>query len=146
MWLGNYLYQLDLLRFVGHQFPLKWPVYIFRSLAASLSLATSTLAGTSPELKDNFYQQAKNYQSVFRDFLNEKTGMNMGGGMIMISHDDDAEEKEPIDPSEIPQFVFEKEPLSKSVNKAIPDLGLLFLFNCIFIAGAFISFNRFDAR
>ena len=72
--------------------------------------------------------------------------MNVGGGMMIIEMDDGAAEKEPIDPSEIPQFRFETESLSTSVKKAIPDFALLILFNCIFIAGAFISFNRYDAR
>ncbi len=116
------------------------------SPSSSLSLASSTLAGTSPELKDQFYQQAKNYQTSLKEFLNEKTGMNMGGGFIMTISESDAPEKDPIDPTEIPQFKFEPESLSKSVQKALPDFGLLILFNCIFIAGAFVSFNRYDAR
>ncbi len=116
------------------------------SPSASLSLASSTLAGTSPELKDRFYQQAKNYQTSLKEFLTEKTGQNVGGGMMIMISDSDAPEKEPIDPSEIPQFTFEPETLSNSLKNTLPDFGLLILFNCIFIAGAFISFNRYDAR
>ena len=116
------------------------------SPASSLTLATSELAGTSPHLKDKFYQQAKDYQTTFKEFLTEKTGMNVDGGMIMITEDGSDEEKEPIDPTEIPQFVFQNDSLSDSFRKALPDFALLILFNCIFIAGAFISFNRYDAR
>ncbi len=116
------------------------------SPSASLSLATSTLAGTSPNLKDKFYQQAKNYQTSLKEFLSGKTGMNVGGGMMIIELDDGSPEKDPIDPSEIPQFVYETESLSTSVKDTLPDFALLILFNCIFISGAFISFNRYDAR
>ena len=116
------------------------------SPSASLSLVASRLAGTSPELKDRFYEQAKNYQNSFTQFLNEKTGMNMKGGMIFISNDGEDEEPEPIDPSEIPTYTYEKEEFSDALIHAIPDFGILLFFNFAFIMGAFISFNRYDAR
>lgn len=115
------------------------------SPAASLSLATSTLAGTSPHLKDRFYEQSNNYQNSFIDFLTEKTGYNVGGGMIIMS-DDSEEDKEPIDATEIPAFTYEQPQLKEILGQTVPDLGLLALFNFIFITGAFIAFNRFDAR
>lgn len=116
------------------------------SPSASLSLATSTLAGTSTRLKDRFYEQSNNYQNSFIEFLNEKTGMNLRGGMIFISDDADDTEKEPIDAGEIPTYEYQPPPLKDTLNDALPDIGLLALFNIIFIAGAFVAFNRYDAR
>jgi len=117
------------------------------SPSASMSLAALTLAGTSPDLKDRFYDQSKNYQTSLDNFLFEKTGMNMGHGMVMIQTDD-GEEKEvtPINASEIPVFVFENEPLKASLVSALPDMGLLLLFNFLFLLGAFRFFNKYDAR
>lgn len=116
------------------------------SPAASLSLATSTLAGTSTKLKDRFYEQSNNYQNSFIEFLSEKTGLNVGKGFVYISDNDDQGEPEPIDATEIPVYKFETPPLKETLSMVLPDLGLLAFFNLIFIAGAFIAFNRYDAR
>ena len=71
----------------------------------------------------------------------------MGGGMVMITHDDeDQEEPEPIDPSEIPTYAYEKEEVGDALINALPDMGILLFFNFLFIIGAFVSFNRYDAR
>jgi len=117
------------------------------SPSASMSLATLTLAGTSPDLKDRFYDQAKNYQTALSNFLFEKTGMNMGRGMVMIYSDgEDQRKATPINANEIPVFTFENEPLKASLASALPDMGLLLLFNFFFLLGAFKFFNKYDAR
>lgn len=116
------------------------------SPTSSLSLAISTLAGVSQKLKNDFYDQSKAYQKTFNSFLSEKTGMNMGGGMILISTDSEGKEVEPIDATEIPEFKFEREPLKVSIASAVTDLSLLLFFNMLFFIGSFISFNRYDAR
>ena len=115
------------------------------SPAASLTLATSALAGTSIELKNRFHETAMEYRSDFLAFLKEKTGMNFGGGMRIVL-DDGQEEKENIDPTEMPTYVFEPEPLRASLSSALVDMGILGLFNLIFFIGAFVSFTRYDVR
>jgi len=118
------------------------------SPAASLSLATSELAGTSLSLKDTYLSDAKNYQKTYADFMKEKTGMNVGGRMIVFKASIDGEEnvEEPIDPTEMPAFVYDRPPFPQALAAAIPDMGILALFNLVFFAGAFVSFNRYDAR
>ena len=118
------------------------------SPSASLTLATSELAGTSVSLKDEFYEQAMNYQPVLANFLKEKTGMNVGGRMVIFKVTDGSEEEEPepIDPTEIPAFTFQPPPLTASVVQAVPDMGVLLLYNLLFVAGAFIAFGRYDVR
>jgi hypothetical protein len=116
------------------------------SPSVALSLATSELAGTSPELKDRFYDQAMGYQSVLADFLYEKTGIKVGGRMIVMKQTIGGEEPEPIDPHELPEFNFQQPSTAASLAAVLPDVGLLALFNLLFFAGSVVAFNRYDAR
>jgi hypothetical protein len=116
------------------------------SPSAALALATSKLAGTSPQLKQRFTDQAAAHQAVLGDFLQEKTGVNVAGRMMVMKITDGEEEPEPIDPAELPRFEFRGPTLTASLNAALPDLGLLALFNLVFFAGAVVAFNRYDAR
>ena len=118
------------------------------SPSSALSLATGELAGTSVALKDRFYEQAMNYQPTFANFLKEKTGMNVGGRMVIFKIEDgsEQEEPEPIDPTEIPAFTYQQPALASSLSRALPDFGLLALFNLLFVSGAFVAFTRYDVR
>jgi ABC-2 type transport system permease protein len=117
------------------------------SPTASLSLATATLAGTSLDLKNQFYDEAAAYRETFNAFMKEKTGMNVGGRMVMWKmHGEEEEVPEAIDPQEIPAFEYRYASLTESVNRALPDLGILALFGIVFFAGAFIAFSRYDLR
>jgi len=116
------------------------------SPATSLAGACTELAGTSPKLKERYYRNAMDYQKAYADFMKEKTGMNVGGRMIVFKIGDEEEEEEPIDPTELPEFTYHKPTLATSIQAAAPDMGLLALFNLLFFFGAFTSFNRYDAR
>lgn len=117
------------------------------SPAAQLSLAVSALAGTSLELKDHYQREAAAYQEEYGRFIKSKTGINPGGGMMMIKvRDEEGEEPEPIDPGELPGFVFQPLEFAQSFEQAAADLGLLILGNLVFFGGAFIAFGRYDVR
>ncbi len=116
------------------------------SPSVTLAQVSSELAGTSLELKQRFYDQAMSYQPALSDFLYEKTGIKVGGRMIIMRQEDGEEEPQPIDPSELPAFEFRHPPLRAVLTGVLPDLGLLSLFNLIFFAGAVAAFNRYDAR
>jgi len=117
------------------------------SPAASLTLATSRLAGTSLDLKDRFHRDATAYRQSFNAFMKEKTGMNVGGRMIMWKTTEEGEEPpEPIDPTELPGFQPHAVPLGDVVEASMVDIGLLGLFNILFFAGAFLGFMRYDLR
>ena len=118
------------------------------SPVASLSLATAELAGTSLSLKDRYHQDAMAYQKTYAAFLKEKTGMNVGGRMMVlkVKAGGEEEEEEPIDPTELPAFVYNPPSRAASIQAAVVDMGLLGLFNLVFFAGAFIAFRRYDAR
>ncbi len=117
------------------------------SPAASLSLATARLAGTSLDLKNRFYEEATAYRKAYNAFMKEKTGMNVGGRMMMWKMTDGEEEPpEKIDLTELPAFDFNTASLSDALGDSIVDIGLLGLFNLLFIAGAFVAFMRYDLR
>jgi ABC-type transport system involved in multi-copper enzyme maturation permease subunit len=117
------------------------------SPAASLSLAVTALAGTSPQLRDHFLEATRAYQREFAEFMKKKTGMLTGGRMVVLRQVVESGEKpKPIDPTEIPAFTYNPMQFSDLAAAALPDIGLLALFNILFFAGAFIAFLRYDVR
>ncbi|MGH7491312.1 MAG: ABC transporter permease [bacterium] len=117
------------------------------SPSAALSLATTALAGTGIHLKEQFVNEAHAYQQSYASFMKEKTGMNLGGGFIMMRvTTGEEQEKKPIDPHELPEFVYHDQSLKKAIGEALFDLGLLAAFNLLFFAGAFVAFQRYDLR
>ena len=116
------------------------------SPAVALTLATTELAGSSPDLKREYYDQAMAYQPILSDFLFEKTGLRLGRGMVVISQEIGGEAPQPIDPTEMPAFRFRQPPFVSLLTTALPDIGLLSLFNVFFLAAAVVAFNRYDPR
>lgn len=126
----------------------RWAFNLARlSPTASLSLATSELAGTSLALKENYHREAVAYQQKYGEFLEEKTGMAPGGAHIIIRKiGEEEEELEAIDPTELPSFDYHRITTPKAVQAAVPDMGLLAIFNLIFFIGAIFAFVRYDPR
>lgn len=115
------------------------------SPAASYSLASADLAGTSLELKQRFINSANTYQESYAKFIAEKTG-GMSGGWWSRGGGDNAEARDPIDPYELPTYSYEEPPASELIAGALPDLGVLIMFNLVFFAGAFVAFLKYDVR
>ena len=117
------------------------------SPSASFSLAASSFAGTSLNLVSNYREQADNYQKQFAKFQQEKTGMTSGGGGMMFVIRTDGDKKPPeINPAELPKFEFKPASFSASLGSGLIDIGLLFVFNIIFFAAAYLRFLKFDLR
>ena len=117
------------------------------SPASVFTLASTELAGTSLELQNRYMDSATDYQNVYGNFMQEKTGENQGGGfrMIMITTDDQ-EEPEYLDPDEMPSFEYQPVSASVAAGTSMTDLGLLILFNILFFGGAFAAFLKYDLR
>jgi hypothetical protein len=114
---------------------------------AAFSLAATNLAATSTKLKEHFVNEAAAYQQSYASFMKEKTGMNLGGGFIMLRVvEGEEQEPKPIDPHELPEFVYHDLSLREAIQSAMLDIGLLALFNLIFFGGAFAAFLRYDLR
>ncbi|HUI66045.1 MAG TPA: ABC transporter permease subunit [Bacteroidota bacterium] len=116
------------------------------SPSAAFSLAAATLAGTSLTLKDHYLQAAKDYQQTFGKFMLDKTGMNPGGGMVFRMRTDDSQKPTPINPREIPPFVYRPMTLSEVLPSAVIDIGLLLVCTLLFFAVAHLAFRRYDLR
>jgi ABC-type transport system involved in multi-copper enzyme maturation permease subunit len=117
------------------------------SPSTSLTLALAQLANTSIDLKDRFYDAGQAYLPLYQAFMTEKTGMNVGGGRIYVKVGGGPEEqREPINPAELPEFVFPEPPLAETLSSALVDMGILVLFGLGCFAGAFAAFVRYDVR
>jgi ABC-type transport system involved in multi-copper enzyme maturation permease subunit len=126
------------------------------SPATSMSLAMTNLAGTSIAMKDRFIDQANEYQSIYRTFMQDKNpgSINMGGGVVMrvavnqggsnVSVGGAEETK--INPSELPVFEYRDVSLTDVSTAALPDVAILTGYALAFFAGAFFLFLRFDVR
>jgi hypothetical protein len=116
------------------------------SPTASFSLAASDLAFTSMQLRSSYLEAASAYQQEFAAFMRSK---NVDyGGEVYVRHGAPVvvEEPELIDTSELPLFAYVQPPVSEAIAASAPDLGILFMFNTFFFAGAFVKFNRYDVR
>ncbi|MBC8180445.1 ABC transporter permease [candidate division KSB1 bacterium] len=118
------------------------------SPSALFSLAATNLVGNSLDMKQHFIDEATGYQTTYAQFMKEKTGMNLGGNVILfkMKRGGEEEEEKPIDPKEMPEFFYNAEPVSQVLEKAFLDLGLLVFYNIIFFVGAFVGFIRYDVR
>lgn len=118
------------------------------SPAAAFSLAAVELAGTALDLPRRYLDQARAYQEVFERFQKEKSGGQSSSGMRMVVRfsDSEPEEEVTIDPGELPAFAPEPPATAAVIRDALPDLGLLALFNALFFAGGFVAFLRYDVR
>ena len=115
------------------------------SPAAALSLASTSLAGTSLALPRHFLEQARAYREVFDRFRKSK-GSVSGGIRVMVRAAGEQPEETAIDPSEMPVFEYRPPPVASLLREAVFDLGLLALYNLLFFAGAFVAFLRYDVR
>ena len=115
--------------------------------AANLSLAVTHLAGTSVELKQNFLTAAQSYQQSYARFLGSKTdGTLPGSGMVFRMISEDGEEPVPIDPGELPAFIYSKPPAGEVLAQAGLDIIILIAFGLLFFSGTWTAFLRYDLR
>jgi ABC-type transport system involved in multi-copper enzyme maturation permease subunit len=117
------------------------------SPSATFSLAVSSLAGTSLSLEQAYKEAATAYQRSYAAFMKGKTGMLTGGRVMMFrSVVEEGKKPEPINPHELPEFVFPKAALAVAVGDSLPDLGILTLFTIVFFFGSYLAFLRYDVR
>jgi hypothetical protein len=76
-----------------------------------------------------------------------KTGMNPGGGMVIMRVvQDDTQKPKPINTAEIPVFTYQPMRLADVLDGALPDIGLMAVVNLLFILVAVMAFARYDVR
>lgn len=124
------------------------------SPVSQLSLAITSLAGTSLHLKDRFYGEANDYKQEFSNFLKDKTGISPNSmvrvkAKVRVGDDGESATQNPpseIDISELPRFEFANVGLRRAIADSTIDFGLLFLLNLVFFAASFVAFVRYDVR
>jgi ABC-type transport system involved in multi-copper enzyme maturation permease subunit len=116
------------------------------SPSAVFSFASTAIAGTGINLKDEYKVQAERYQQSFAEFIRGKTGMTPSGAFVFRVTTDADQEKKPINPSELPVFEFQSPSLAAAMGTFAIDLGILGLFCLLFFGGAFLSFLKYDVR
>jgi hypothetical protein len=116
------------------------------SPAASLTLSLTSLAATSLSLQSQYLADAREYQKSLAQFISGKTGRNMGGFLKIRVGGPADEQKEPLNSAELPVFNSRPQSFDSCLARALPDIGLLILFNLVFFTGAFVAFQRYDLR
>lgn len=110
------------------------------------TIISTRLAGTSLEYKESFLDESRRYQEEYARFIREKTGMNMPGMTMIVIKQGETQKDEPIDPHELPQFSYTSPDLNYRIQKILPDIGLLSLFELMFFIGTIFQFLRYDVR
>ena len=117
------------------------------SPSAVFSLLSTSVAATGIHLKDEYRNQAAQYQKQYAEFMREKTGRNPSGSfMFRMTTDDEQEEPKKINTAELPVFGFAQPTVESALGSIVMDFGILAAFNLAFFAGAFAAFLRFDPR
>jgi len=113
--------------------------------------AAEAVAGTGISRCADLYQQVKRYGMDLKEFTRSRDmedprslhligpEENMASSWRAISHD-------PADFETVPKFQERPMTLEHSLKLAVWDVGLLCLFNLVFLAAAFVSFLRYDVR
>jgi ElaB/YqjD/DUF883 family membrane-anchored ribosome-binding protein len=106
------------------------------SPSAVLTLASNELCGTSLELRNNFRERLAIYSGDYYDFIEKKQKQNSG----------DMQTSSPVNPAEIPEFIYQPNEPAVIMQRVFPDIAILFIFNLVFFLAAFIAFLRYDLR
>ncbi len=117
------------------------------SPAALFGLAVSTISGTSLDLDNNFIKNVQGYQTVYQQFMKEKTGILLDQGTVMMKINDDGENQPPpIDINELPAFVYQPVSINQNIKPFVVNLSILLVLNALCFTGALIGFLKYDVR
>jgi ABC-type transport system involved in multi-copper enzyme maturation permease subunit len=102
------------------------------SPVSSYVYVATDVAGTGVRKQLHFREALREYQTVFRGYVNRKGGTSTWG------------EQPPYDISDMPVFNYVEEPISDRVAGSLLDFGLLGVEALFFFMAAFVSFLRAD--
>ncbi len=120
------------------------------SPASTFQLLAMRAAGTGVELKERYESAARRYRLSFLDYVSARDG---GGGSHRFSRRRAGaasklfeDTNEPLDLSDMPQFVEPRLESSEALAGAPLELGLLALEVLLAFALGFVAFLRYDVR
>jgi hypothetical protein len=97
-------------------------------------IATQAFAGTDLNGMQDFFTAVQQHRQSVIDYYYDK---NAFGSRQWFSAD-----KGTVDWSKLPQFSFQRRDISINVQRALPDLLLLFMMNVVLFTGIFLVFVR----
>lgn len=100
---------------------------------------STDLAGVGRHSKAHFDEAAGRYASSFWDYFNAKWKK-------LKSENPSLSIESKLDLSDRPRFRYQEASIKDRINKTLPYIALLFLFNIIFFWAGYISFLRYDVR
>ncbi|MBA7687979.1 hypothetical protein ES703_96453 [subsurface metagenome] len=150
----NYLNNLLKQKYLANNFSRISPISLYEN-------AMSALAGTDLANSQYFMSRVRIHRNKVIEYIRSKTD-NFSSltyftrykegdweGFQKIGYPKWNEKKlaetSPLDLQDLPQFTYQVGAL-KSLQRAIPDLGLLLFINVLFFALSFVAFMRYDAR
>jgi ABC-type transport system involved in multi-copper enzyme maturation permease subunit len=119
-----------------------WALVLSRlSPAGSASYAAMSLAQTSLERDLRFQAALRDYRGEFTRFYDRKSREQValtprGQPSLILTQD----------LSDLPGFEFHDEPLARSLDESLPDMGFLLIWSAGFFSLAYVSFLRYDVR
>ena len=113
----------------------RWDLILSRlSPAGSVSYAAMSLAQTGLQRDLRFQAAVRDYRAIFTRYYDRKSDE-------LVNQSENRQ-----DLSDLPDFNFQDEPLSASLDRALPDLGFLVVWCFVLFAGAYVNFLRYDVR
>jgi ABC-type transport system involved in multi-copper enzyme maturation permease subunit len=105
------------------------------------------LSGTGPAEPDRFAENAERYQelvdeTIYRNFIVRRYGNTRGSSASSTNPVDGFDESKAV----VPDMDYRYTTMAQALRASWPDLILLFVFNLVFFALAFVRFNKYDVR
>jgi|CXWL01.1.fsa_nt_gi ABC-type transport system involved in multi-copper enzyme maturation permease subunit len=108
---------------------------------SAMRYAVMNLAGTSLERDARFRKAVTSFRDEFNTYVYARAG-----GENVAQRVFSLEPPKALDLTGLPEFQFQEEPFGPIFVRALPDLGILFLYSAAFFLMAFFSFRHYDAR
>jgi len=123
------------------------------SPASAYQLAVMNLAGTDITLKARYEDAIRAYRTTFNEFTAKKQKETGSAGGFRITVDSDRgftfnapRDKGIVDVTILPQFSPPVQTFAEAVVPAAVDVGLMALYTVLALAGAMLTFLRYDVR
>lgn len=98
----------------------------------------------------HFYQQARNYQNSYQDFINQKDQADKESYHLIWDENKwmikSFMSTKPVNFDEIPQFEYKRPSFGRTLDNCKWDILILVLWNLVLFAGTFVAFVRYDVR
>lgn len=111
------------------------------------SQLSDQICQTGIDRYENFYRQVFDYRKQLFQFIVDTDKANPKVPHLVYERDNGATiSKRKVDANAIPKFEEKAMIFSRSLKKALGNIGILLGFNIFLFLGVFLAFNRYDVR